>query len=62
MDEVPSARAHAKLGRMTISEADLVHLRRAVELAREALDAGDGPFGSVLVDASGHCAVRRPQP
>jgi tRNA(Arg) A34 adenosine deaminase TadA len=41
---------------MTISEADLVHLRRAVELAREALDAGDGPFGSVLVDAAG--AVR----
>lgn len=38
---------------MTISEADLVHLRRAVELAREALDAGDGPFGSVLVDGAG---------
>jgi tRNA(Arg) A34 adenosine deaminase TadA len=38
---------------MTISEADLVHLHRAVELAREALDAGDGPFGSVLVDAAG---------
>ncbi|MCK8608522.1 nucleoside deaminase [Agromyces sp. C10] len=38
---------------MTITEVDLVHLRRAVELAREALDAGDGPFGSVLVDASG---------
>lgn len=38
---------------MTISEVDLIHLRRAVELAREALDAGDGPFGSVLVDASG---------
>lgn len=38
---------------MTISETDLVHLRRAVELAREALDAGDGPFGSVLVDAVG---------
>ena len=40
---------------MTISEADLIHLHRAVELAREALDAGDGdgPFGSVLVDAAG---------
>ena len=38
---------------MTISEADLVHLRRTVELARDALDAGDGPFGSVLVDAAG---------
>lgn len=38
---------------MTISEADLIHLRRAVELAREALAAGDGPFGSVLVDGAG---------
>ncbi|GGI44266.1 tRNA(Arg) A34 adenosine deaminase TadA [Agromyces flavus] len=38
---------------MTISDADLVHLGRAVELAREALAAGDGPFGSVLVDAAG---------
>jgi tRNA(Arg) A34 adenosine deaminase TadA len=38
---------------MTISEDDLIHLRRAVELAREALAAGDGPFGSVLVDAAG---------
>ena len=38
---------------MTISEVDLIHLRRAVELAREAFDAGDGPFGSVLVDAAG---------
>jgi tRNA(Arg) A34 adenosine deaminase TadA len=27
------------------------HLARCVELAREALDAGDDPFGSVLVDA-----------
>jgi tRNA(Arg) A34 adenosine deaminase TadA len=38
---------------MTISAADLIHLRRAVELAREAFDAGDGPFGSVLVDGAG---------
>ena len=38
---------------MTISEADLVHLHRAVELAREAVAVGDAPFGSVLVDASG---------
>jgi tRNA(Arg) A34 adenosine deaminase TadA len=28
-------------------------LRRCVELAREALDAGDEPFGSVLVDDQG---------
>lgn len=36
-----------------MSETDLIHLRRAVELAREALEAGDGPFGSVLVDDAG---------
>lgn len=41
---------------MSITEADLVHLRRCLELAREALDDGDEPFGSVLVDATG--AVR----
>lgn len=41
------------LGRMAISDSDLTHLHRAVVLAREALEAGDGPFGSVLVDAEG---------
>ena len=49
----PSAPPRAKLEPMTISEADLIHLRRAVELAREALEGGDGPFGSVLVDRAG---------
>jgi tRNA(Arg) A34 adenosine deaminase TadA len=34
-------------------QRDLSHLRRCVEMAREALDAGDEPFGSVLVDAEG---------
>ena len=38
---------------MTVSERDLQHLRRAVYLAAEAADSGDGPFGSVLVDADG---------
>lgn len=38
---------------MTVSESDLTHLRRCVELAREALAAGDEPFGSVLVDDEG---------
>lgn len=38
---------------MAISETDLVHLRRCVELAREALEDGDEPFGSVLVSAGG---------
>ena len=32
---------------------DLSHLRRCVDLAREALVNGDEPFGSVLVDANG---------
>ena len=36
-----------------LTASDLAHLRRCVELAREALDAGDEPFGSVLVDAAG---------
>ncbi|GAA2586720.1 nucleoside deaminase [Actinomadura fulvescens] len=36
-----------------ISEIELGHLRRAVELAGEALAAGDEPFGSVLVSGAG---------
>src|SRR5699024_4847066 len=40
-------------GPMTVSDRDLIHLRRCVELAREAADAGDEAFGSVLVDAAG---------
>ncbi|QIX51954.1 nucleoside deaminase [Rhodococcus sp. DMU1] len=36
-----------------IDESGMTHLRRCVELAREALDAGDEPFGSVLVSADG---------
>jgi tRNA(Arg) A34 adenosine deaminase TadA len=32
---------------------DLAHLQRCVVLATEALEAGDGPFGSVLADADG---------
>ncbi|MES4908676.1 MULTISPECIES: nucleoside deaminase [unclassified Streptomyces] len=35
------------------NDADLRHLRRCVELATEALEAGDEPFGSVLVAADG---------
>src|SRR3954470_8938854 len=38
---------------MAISDQDLVHLRAAVALAREAYDAGDQPFGTLLVDAEG---------
>ena len=36
-----------------VSDADRKILRRCVELAREALEAGDAPFGSVLVDKDG---------
>ncbi|MFC1402608.1 MULTISPECIES: nucleoside deaminase [Streptacidiphilus] len=36
-----------------LSDADLGHLRRCVELAAEALEAGDWPFGSVLVGGDG---------
>ncbi|MCT7661934.1 nucleoside deaminase [Mycobacterium deserti] len=38
---------------MAINDSDLERLGRCVELAREALDDGDEPFGSVLVDGSG---------
>jgi tRNA(Arg) A34 adenosine deaminase TadA len=34
-------------------DTDSVHLRRCVTLAVAALEAGDDPFGSVLVDADG---------
>jgi tRNA(Arg) A34 adenosine deaminase TadA len=38
---------------MDLTAEDLIHLRRCVELAREALAAGDEPFGSLLVDHHG---------
>ena len=37
-----------------INDNDMMYLRRCVELATEALEAGDEPFGSVLVDSDGH--------
>jgi tRNA(Arg) A34 adenosine deaminase TadA len=36
-----------------ISSIDERHLRRCVDLATQALENGDDPFGSVLVDADG---------
>ena len=36
-----------------VTEADLPHLHRCVELAAEAVEAGDFPFGSVLAAADG---------
>ncbi|MUL62848.1 tRNA-specific adenosine deaminase [Mycobacterium sp. CBMA 234] len=38
---------------MSVTADDLRHLHRCVELAREALNGGDEPFGSLLVDADG---------
>jgi tRNA(Arg) A34 adenosine deaminase TadA len=38
---------------MAITDSDLLFLRRCVDLAAEALDGGDEPFGSVLVAAGG---------
>ncbi len=38
---------------MAISDEDLDRLGRCVELAQAALDAGDEPFGSVLVSSDG---------
>ena len=35
------------------TDSDMMYLRRCVELATEALAAGDEPFGSVLVDGDG---------
>ena len=36
-----------------ITKQDESHLKRCIELAAEALQAGDSPFGSVLVSGSG---------
>ncbi|WP_235912086.1 tRNA-specific adenosine deaminase [Mesorhizobium xinjiangense] len=36
-----------------INDNDMKHLRRCVELARTAIEAGDEPFGSVLVSGNG---------
>ncbi len=38
---------------MDLDDTHRLHLRRCVDLAREALEAGDDPFGSVLVGADG---------
>jgi tRNA(Arg) A34 adenosine deaminase TadA len=36
-----------------MNDEDLTHLRRCVALAAAAVDAGDEPFGSVLVSGDG---------
>lgn len=37
-----------------LSEKDLKHLQHCLVLAKEALDAGDKPFGSILVNKNDH--------
>lgn len=36
-----------------ISDIDRVHLRRCVELARQAVENGDSPYGSLLLSPTG---------
>ena len=48
-----TAPGHADASPPGPSPEDLTHLRRCVELAAEAADAGDFPFGSVLVASDG---------
>lgn len=36
-----------------LTDSDRTHLRHCVDLAQEALEAGDEPFGSLLIDADG---------
>ena len=59
----PAARAEPRMTRrppgrgvilwLMLTDTDMRHLRRCVELATAALGAGDEPFGSVLVGADG---------
>jgi tRNA(Arg) A34 adenosine deaminase TadA len=42
-----------------MSPEDLEHLGRCVELAREAAERGDHPFGSVLVSSDGRVLAER---
>ncbi len=44
---------HARGGPGGVAPEDLPHLRRCVQLAAEAVDAGDFPFGSLLVAVDG---------
>lgn len=42
-----------------MTPTDLDHLRRCIELAREARERGDEPFGSLLVGADGEVLAER---
>ncbi|MGF7120441.1 nucleoside deaminase [Rhodococcus sp. BE178] len=45
--------SESRSSRPSVSDAEFRHLQRCVELAAEALLAGDEPFGSVLATADG---------
>jgi tRNA(Arg) A34 adenosine deaminase TadA len=42
---------------VALSDLDVERLARCVELARVALEDGDEPFGSILVDADGNTLI-----
>lgn len=44
--------------RNKLTKTDLVHLETCLQLAAEAVEAGDQPFGSVLVNAGGEVLAR----
>jgi tRNA(Arg) A34 adenosine deaminase TadA len=44
---------------MTLDDTQRRHLRRCVGLAREALEAGDDPFGSILAGPDGTVLAER---
>ncbi len=44
---------------MTITADDKKHLRRCIDLASEAVERGDAPFGSLLVGADGTVLAER---
>ncbi len=53
MTYAPAGIRWVNFGAVALTDNDIAHLARCVELAREALENGDEPFGSVLVDADG---------
>ena len=57
----PDIESHVKRGRsvVQVTPADLTHLRRCIELAREARERGDEPFGSLLVGPDGEVLAER---
>lgn len=49
----PSAPTDSTPAAFALTDPERAQLRRCVDLAEEALEAGDEPFGSLLVDADG---------